>query len=204
MKRTLLVVTLTVLTLALAAAAQTSSSNAPAPTKIGVINIQQAIARTNEGQRDLQAMEKRLTPKRNELQSAQTEIENLQEQLKTQGDKLNETAHAELERNIATKTKRFEADYEDYETDTQSQENEVARQIMPTMMKIIKKYTTDNGYAVILDISSIVSANANTPDITQAIIDAYNAQSSVAPPSAESAPKTTSPAKPGAASPTKK
>jgi outer membrane protein len=192
MIRKLVIVTLAVLALALAATAQTSAS-APAPTKIGIINIQQAIAQTNEGQRDYQTLEKKFEPKRNELQSSQTELENLKKQLSTQGDKLNDAARADLERNIANKTKSMQRNYEDAETDYRGQANEIINRIGQKMVEIINKYTMDNGYAVVLDVSAetspVVSANPNT-NITQPIIEAYNAQSNVPAPAAGSAPKT--------------
>jgi hypothetical protein len=39
------------------------SSAVASPTKIGVINVQSAIVATNDGQRDLQSLEKRFEPK---------------------------------------------------------------------------------------------------------------------------------------------
>jgi outer membrane protein len=184
----------------MAAAAQTSTTNAPAPTKIGIINIQGAIAQTNEGQRDYQALEKKFEPKRNELQSAQAELENLKKQLSTQGDKLNDAARADLERNIANKTKSMQRNYEDAEADYRSQANEIINRIGQKMVEIINKYTVENGYAVILDVSAetspVVSANPST-NITEPIIAAYNAQSNVPAPAGGGAPRTASPAKTG-------
>src|ERR1039457_740190 len=79
--------------------AQTSSSAAgsPAPSsaaapvtptvKIGTINMQDAIGATNEGQRDLEALSRKLEPKQAELKSMNDELESLKKQLSTQGDK---------------------------------------------------------------------------------------------------------------------
>ena len=47
---------------------------APAP-KIGTINIEQAVIGSNEGQRDFEALSKKLEPKQNELKAQNDELE---------------------------------------------------------------------------------------------------------------------------------
>ena len=166
------------------AAASTPAASGPAPTKIGIINIQAAIVNTNEGQRDFQALEKKMEPKKAELQRANSEVEDLKKQLSTQGDKLNEAAHAELVKNIETKSKALQRSYEDAQTEFTTQQNEIANRIGQKMVEILEKYSTTNGYAVVLDVSQqqspVLWASATT-NITKPIVDAYNAQSNVPP-----------------------
>src|ERR1700747_832484 len=61
--------------------------------KVGVIDMQSAIADCNEGKRDLGAIEKKFEPRRAELQNLNIEIENLKKQLSTTGDKMTSDAH---------------------------------------------------------------------------------------------------------------
>jgi outer membrane protein len=171
-------------------------ASGPAPTKIGIMNIQGAILATNEGQRDFQALEKKFEPRRTELQLAKTEIDNLNKQLTTQADKLNETALADLRKNIQTKQTNLNRSLEDAQQEWASQQNDIGNRIGAKMMEIVEKYATENGYAVILDVSqgnTVLWANAAT-NVTKAIVDAYNAQSNVPPPAASA------PAKPAASS----
>ncbi|MGB8831626.1 MAG: hypothetical protein WCC95_05710, partial [Candidatus Sulfotelmatobacter sp.] len=86
------------------AASEPNAPSASAPTaitgstgtRVGTINIEQAVIGTNEGQRDFQALQKKLEPKQNELKAQNDELESLQKQLQTQGEKLNEDARATL------------------------------------------------------------------------------------------------------------
>ena len=179
-----------------AAPAASAPASGPAPTKIGIMNIQGAIMATNEGQRDFQALEKKFEPKRTELQLAKTEIDNLNKQLATQADKLNETALAELRKNIQTKQTNLNRSLEDAQQEWASQQNDIGNRIGAKMMEIVEKFATENGYAVILDVSqgnTVLWANAAT-NVTKAIVDSYNAQSNVPPPAASA------PAKPAASS----
>src|SRR5437764_107346 len=80
-------------------AAPSSASSSPSPvastggsTKIGTINIEAAIFASNEGQRDGDAVAKKLEPKQTELKTMNDELEGLKTQLKTQGDKMNDEA----------------------------------------------------------------------------------------------------------------
>src|ERR1035438_909652 len=68
-----------------------SSSNG---LRVGTINVEGAIFASNEGQRDFNALGKKLEPRQTELKAKNDDIESLKKQLNTQGDKLNDDAKA--------------------------------------------------------------------------------------------------------------
>ena len=177
------------------AAAPATQPAGPATTKIGIINIQQAIVLTNEGKRDLEALEKKFAPTQTELQNLQKEIADLQNQLKTQGDKLNDDARAKMVKDIESKQKTFQRKAEDAQADFQGQQGELVNRIGGKLMEVLDKYAKEHGFSMIVDVSSqqspVLWAAANT-DVTQEIAQAYNAQSNVAAP--VSAPSASRPA----------
>jgi outer membrane protein len=181
-----------------AAAANAPAASAPAGTKIGIINIQQAILASNEGQRDFAELQKKFEPKQTELQASNKEIEDLKKQLNTQGDKLNEEARATMVKNIESKQKSMQRSLEDAQADYQAQQGDIANRIGGKMLEVLDKYAKDNGYIVILDVSSpqspVLWAGPST-DVTKPIVDAYNAQSGIA------APAASAPVKPAAPKP---
>src|SRR5579884_1545636 len=138
------------------AAASTPSTGTAAATtpKIGIINIQQAILATNEGQRDFQTLQKKFEPKQNELQSLNKEIDDMKKQLDAQGSKLNEDSRAQLVKNIETKQKSLQRSFEDAQSDFQAQQNEVANRIGGKLMQVLDNYAKQNGYTMIIDVSS--------------------------------------------------
>ena len=170
-----------------------------AGTKIGVINIQAAIEACNEGQRDFEALGKKLEPKQADLKVKNDELESLKKQLSTQGDKLNTDAHDTLVRQIDAKQKVFDRDMQDARDDFQAQQNEIAQKILEKMGPVLKKYADDNGYGLIIDTTQpwpqgpVVMAGPSF-DITKAVIDTFNLQSGVAAPAASSRPATSRPA----------
>ena len=185
------------------------SSAAPATTgtgtKVGAINIQEAIFGSNEGQRDLQTLQKKFEPKQNELKGQNDELEGLKKQLTAQQDKLNEEALATLKKQIEAKQKVFDRSVHDAQEDFGNQNQEIATRILQKMAPMIVKYSQENGFGMIVDTSkpwpqSNVLWWGETIDITKAVVDAYNVQSGVAAPAA-AAPKPAAPKPAGTAKP---
>ena len=146
--------------------------------------MQGAIAGSNEGQRDFEALAKKFEPRRLELQKLNTDIEDLKKQLTNQGDKMNPEAHEALVKSIETKTKTLQRSAEDAQNEFQQQQNEIAQRILQKMAPVITKYVADNGYGLLIDASApwpqgpvVVATQA--VDITKAVVDVYNVQSGV-------------------------
>lgn len=186
------------------AAATTPSTG----TKVGTINIQEAIFGSNEGQRDLQSLQKKYEPKQAELKSQNDELEALKKQLSTQQDKLNDEALANLKKQIETKQKSFDRAVQDFQEEGGSQQQDIASRILQKMAPLIVKYSQENGFGIIVDTSkpwpqSNVLWWGEAVDITKPVVDAYNVQSGVAAPAAPAAakPTTTKPAGTGTTKP---
>jgi len=171
-------------------------------TKVGTINIEQAIFLSNEGRRDFETLSKKFEPKQNELKACADEIDSLTKQLNTQQDKLNDESREKLVKQIETKKKSCDRSTQDAQEDFQNQQGEIGNKILTKMAPVIQKYVTDNGYGLLLDTSQPwprgpVIVSGPSMDITQPIVEAYNAQSGVAAPAAGSpTPKPVKPATP--------
>jgi outer membrane protein len=196
-----------------AAAAAAASLPKATGTKVGTINIEQAIFASNEGRRDFETLSKKFEPKQNELKGSADEIDSLKKQLSAQQDKLNEDSRDKLVKQIEVKQKSFDRSTQDAQEDFQNQQGEIGNKILTKMAPLIVKYASENGYGMILDTSQQwprgpVIWYGPAVDITQPIVEAYNTQSGVpAPPAGSTATKpvrpTTTPASKPAAPATK-
>jgi Skp family chaperone for outer membrane proteins len=200
-------------TAAPATAAATAATRVPVqaiPAKIAVIEYEQVTAATNEGQRALQALQKKYEPQKTQLQSLQTEIDSLTKQLQSAPATMSEDEKASRARTIDTKQKQLQRDGEDatnaFNAELQDTLGAIAKKLGP----VVIKYVQDNGFTMLLDNTgqqggvSLLWLQQGT-DISQAIVDAYNSSSGVAAPAVPSAPSatrphptTTTPAKPAA------
>jgi outer membrane protein len=175
-------------------------------TKVGTINIEQAIFGSNEGRRDFEALAKKFEPKQNELKGLADEIDSLKKQLNAQQDKLNDESRDKLVKQVEVKQKSFDRATQDAQEDFQAQQGEIGNKILTKMAPLIVKYSSENGYGMILDTSQQwprgpVIWYGPAVDITQPIVEAYNVQSGVPAPAAGSTP--TKPVRP-ASSPASK
>ncbi|MGH9603316.1 MAG: OmpH family outer membrane protein [Terriglobales bacterium] len=200
-----LAVCIAVLGLAAVAVAQAGgAATAPAvpgppAVKVGIINIQAAIAFSNEGQRDFAALQKKFEPKQNEITTLGKEIEDLKKQLQAQANVGSDESRASLARSIEQKQKLLQRTAEDARSDYTAQQNEVAGKIGNKMLGVLDTYAKNNGFAVVLNYDEqnpqnpVLWAGASV-DITRPVLEAYNIVSGVpAPP-----PPAPSAAKPGA------
>src|ERR1700688_306548 len=170
-------------------------------TKVGAINITEAIFGSNEGRRDLEVLQKKFDPKQAELKSQNDELEGLKKQMTTQEGKLNEDALATLKKQIESKQKLFDRSVQDAQEEFGNQQQEIASRVLQKMAPMIVKYSEDNGFGIIVATSkpwpqSNVLWWGQTVDITKAVVDAYNVQSGVPAPPAAGATKAPAPKPP--------
>lgn len=167
----------------------TTTTTPSTGTKVGTINIQEAIFGTNEGRRDMEALQKKFEPKQSELKGQNDELEALKKQLTDQGPKLNEDALATLKQQIEGKQKSFDRSVQDAQEEFGNQQQDIATRILKKMAPMIVKYSTENGFGIIVDTSkpwpqSNVLWWGEAVDITRPVVEAYNTQSGVPAPAA--------------------
>jgi Skp family chaperone for outer membrane proteins len=170
------------------------------PAKIALVAFEQAVFATNEGQKAVQDIQAKYKPKKDQIDTVSHEVDSLKKQLQGAPATLTDADRAAKMKEIDAKEKRLNHDAEDaqtaYNTDLQEAYGEVAAKVSVTL----KKYVSDNGYTLLLDVSSqqsnVMWANQST-DVTQAVVTAYNTSSGVVAP----VPSAPSASAPGAARP---
>ena len=169
------------------------------PAKIAVIEYEQATAATNEGQRALQALQKKYEPQKNQLQALQTEIESLTKQLQSAPTTMSDEEKASRARTIDTKQKQLQRDGDDATAAFNAEMQETLGVVAKKLGPVVIKYVQDNGYTMLLDNTgqqgglSVLWTQPGTTDISQAVVDAYNASSGVGAPAVPSAPSSARP-----------
>jgi outer membrane protein len=192
--RRLIYLTALGLTAAWMAGAQTA---APASAKIGIFNIQSAIISTKDGQKAAGDLQTRFTPKKVELEKKQTEIAELQDKLNKGRNTLSEDARQGMVRDIDAKTKSLTRATEDAQAEWDQEQQRIFNDMGGKMLALLDKYGKDNGYSIIIDVSSQqtpVLFASNSIDVTRDMVEIYdkNAGSMTAPAAsgaAASAPK---------------
>jgi len=194
-----------------AAAPANAPSAAPAGTKIAIVNIQEAIAATNEGKKEFESLQQKYSPKQAALKTQNDEVESLKKQLQTQGDKLSDEERNSRVQTLEVKQKTLQRNVEDAQAEYQQDTQQVVNRIGSKMLNVLEKYAKTNGYAMVLDVSNpqspVLYASTST-NITKELVDAYNSEFPVAAPAAKApgakpAAKTTPPSAPRPTTPKK-
>lgn len=204
--------TIAAVLVSLSAFAQTTSAAAPAsgatasvapPTKVGIIRMQDAILGTNEGKRDFQVLESKYQPKQAELQRAGQKLDEDKKEFSTQSDKWNDETKAQKQKQIEKEQRDLQTQLEAAQQDFQGEQNDIYNRIGQKFMQTLDKYAKDGGYAVILDVSNpqsgVLWANLASVDVTEQVVNLYNASSGVAAPAPRAGAPATS--RPTAAAP---
>ena len=188
-----------------AAPAAPAASQGPVPTKIGVVNIQQAIAECAEGKKEIDVLQTRFAPKQVELKQQSDDVENLKKQYQAQAAKLSDEEKGRQAKAIDTKQKALQRSAEDFQNEAQQAEQDVINRIGSKMVAVLEKYANANGFAVVLDVSNpqtspVLYATQGTV-ITKELVDAYDKENPAGATAAKPAGAANSPAPRPAATP---
>ena len=174
----------------------------PATAKIAIINFQQAVAATNEGQRNFAQLRVKFEPKQAQLKAQSDEIDSLKKQLQDAGATLSEPERDSRLRVIDEKTKSLQRSAEDAQNEASGAMNDMYQALAQKVYAVLDTFSNQNKFTVVLDTSAqqtpVLWANGST-DITKAIVEAYNVKSGVPPqPAGATAPRpsSTSPSRP--------
>jgi outer membrane protein len=186
-----------------AAGLSAGAAAVPASAKIAIINFQQAVAATNEGQRNFAQLRVKFEPKQSQLKAQSDEIDSLKKQLQDAGATLSEPERDSRLRTIDEKTKSLQRSAEDAQNEASGAMNDMYQALAQKVYAVLDTYSNQNKFTVVLDTSAqqtpVLWANGST-DITKQIVEAYNVKSGVPPQPAAGAtaprPSTTSPSRP--------
>jgi len=161
------------------------------PSKVGIIHIQNAIIGTKDGQAAAKALEEKFMPRRKEVEKKQADIAALQNQLRASSNTASEDVKNKLMRDIDAKQKSLQRDAEDFQAEVDAEQQKVLGELGGKIMAVIDKFATDNGFAIIIDVSSQQSPvlyAATSIDITREVVGLYDKNAPGAAPAAAPAP----------------
>ncbi len=190
------------------AAPSTSSAPQAVSAKIALINFEQVVLASNEGQTVALNTQKKFEPRKAQLETQSNEIDSLKKAVPAN---LPDDEKASRLRTINTKEQTLQRDAEAAQTEYSTELQEALGKVAQKVAVTARSYADQNGYTLVLDVSGQqnnvfwVSPKTNT-DISQAVVDAYNKSSGIAAPTpqAPAAPRPASATRPAASRPAPK
>lgn len=154
------------------------AGSAFAQTQLAILNVQEAISRTAEGQKLIRELEQKYGPTQQRLESKQGEINRMKDQYQKGSNTMSEEARRNLARDIQKAETAMQREVEDARGEFSQEQNQLFNAVGSKMMAVIDQYSKDRGFQIVLDISnpqSPVLYAVNEVNITNAIISAYDA-----------------------------
>lgn len=178
-----------ILTMALALAgpvwAQTKAAPAhsaaadDAPMRVGVINIQEAIAATDAGKQASKELQSKFAPRQTSINNLAKQMQSLQQRIQAGANTLSDSEKNNLEFQYQELSRNYQREQQEYQADAQDAQTDAMDAIGEKMMPLINRYAAQHNLGVVLDTSSssnTVLYAANAVIITNAIVRLYNTQ----------------------------
>jgi outer membrane protein len=184
-------------TFSLLSAQSSTPVSAPAPTpRIVTLNFNAAVLGTAEAQQSLGALQKKYSPREQQLQKLNDDIEALKKTLDASGSTLPEAEKNQRLQEIGTREKQLQREAEDFKNDSQTESQQVFQQIAQKLFAFLQQFSQQHRYDAVLergtDTAPVVWYAARNADITDLIIKSYDAKSDSGAHSLPNAPATTS------------
>lgn len=146
-------------------------------TKVGVINIRQAIVTTAEGKQASAELQSQFAPRQTEIENLNKTINDLRQRLAACEGKCSQDEVARLTQQGQKATQRLDRLNNEYQEDVNSAQQEVIDRIGRKMVDVLDRYARENGFSVVLDSSAqnnpLIYASTQI-DLTQDIIRLYD------------------------------
>jgi len=151
------------------------ASPATAQVKIGVVDLQMAIASTKEGKAAKEKLEKMAKKKQEELDKKVETIKKLEEEMKKQMPLMSDAGKQEMLEKYRKQGLELQRLYMDNQTALAKEKGDLLEPILKKMGAVVQDIALSNGYTLIVDRSDgAVLYYDPATDLTTEVIKRYN------------------------------
>ncbi len=160
---------------------------AAAQMKIAVVDMQRAVMETEDGLRAQATLKKLFDRRQNELDSRQDELKRARDDIEKQAKVLSKEAldrrMAEWQQSMA----ELQGVFMEFNKELQKEQNKMTQPILNRVVSVLRQLAAQDGYDAILERNAVPYARTDL-DITDRVIQRYNAGGAGAAAPATSAP----------------
>jgi outer membrane protein len=150
-------------------------SVAAAQTKIGVVDMQRALAETEDGRKAKETLKKLFEQRQKTLDKQQNDLKTLKESVEKQRDVLSRDVLAKKLEDYQKAFGELQTTYVEFQRELAAKEGELTKPIMDRMQRIMRRIGQSDGYSLILERAEAgVVYIPSTYDLTDVLIQRYN------------------------------
>jgi outer membrane protein len=143
--------------------------------KIGYVDLQGAVAETDDGQAAQTQLKSLFDEKQKQLDDAQTAFKAAQDDLDKQRSVLKPDAIAAKEDDLQKQYVDLQSTYMELQKEISDKEQELTKPIIDKMGTLVGQIAQDEGFTMIVDKQIVLWAPDDTVDITKELVRRYNA-----------------------------
>ncbi len=142
---------------------------------IGVVDVQNAILKTDEGQAQRAKIEKEFNLKRDDLMKQEQQLKKMNDDFSMQQSILSEADKQNKQKEFQAKLQKFQKDQSEFEQGARQKETEALQSIFQNMQKEVQVIAQKKNLDMVVDRSAgVLLYAANPVDITDEVVKSYN------------------------------
>lgn len=150
---------------------------ARAEVKIGVVDLQRALNESEAGKRAKADFKSRVDKLEGQLKGQKDELDRMKDELERKSTVLRDDERRKLATDFEKKRLDLKSKFEEAQGELQKKDQELTGQIIEALQAIIKQIAESESYTLVLETSSSgVLYHANSIDLTEQVLAAYNAK----------------------------
>ena len=154
-----------------------SAAPALAQGKVGVVNTELALEKTNAGERAGKELQAKFDSMKADLERMKAEIDKMREDMQKQSMALSLEAKQEKELEFKRKVRDLQDTNQAYQQKMAMERDKQLQPLLKKMGEVVRAYGKANGYDVIFEQNPRISGVlyfSETVDLTQAIVEEFN------------------------------
>jgi outer membrane protein len=162
---------------ALVVALTTAPVVARAEVKIGVVDLQRALNESNAGKKAKVDFKARVDKLEGQLKGQKEELDRMKEELERKAVVMREDERRKLTTDFEKKRLDLKSKFEEAQGELQRKDQELTGHIIEGLTQVIKQIAESESYTLVIELSSSgVLYHANSIDITEQVLAAYNSR----------------------------
>ena len=142
---------------------------------IAVVDFQRAVNETNEGKAAQKKLDTMYASKKSEIEALQVQLETAVKDYQARQMILSEEARQTTERELMQRQQQFEMTYQQYQSEMQQNYYGMLQDLDTKMRALTEIIAKEKAYDVVLDKGAVVYVGSGAVDLTNVLIQRYNA-----------------------------
>jgi outer membrane protein len=152
-----------------------SANSYAADSKVDFINLREIMQSSNAGKKAGEEFKKFVDKKREGIAAAEKDLKKLKDELDKQGPIMTETARREEGTTYQRKLRDYQLLVEDTNKELKGRDEEIARKLLPQIMKVVRKIAEKEKYTLVIDVASMpLPYYAKENDFSKKVIEEVN------------------------------